>query len=259
MHSSPSIMHSVPAWVVQTSTIVGLFMLWTVIAYFTNEPAILPTPAATFQAMANLIARGTLTAAVQESLLTLIIGCAICIVCVVPFALLIAQSRQIASVLQPMVRFISCVPAIALIPLFIVWFGFSTNAVYATLFYTSTIPLLFSVITGVQKIPRVYADGLRPLGAGQFRIVRDVYLPGAMPGIEVGIRLALSYGWRAVIAGELIIGSSGLGRVLAQARTSNQVDQIIAVMIVIAVLFLIIDRLILFPWNQLVSSRWSSF
>ncbi|WP_072597170.1 ABC transporter permease [Sinorhizobium americanum] len=248
-----------PAWVVQTSSIFGLFLVWTVASRFVAEPAILPSPAASFQAMADLIARGTLTSAVQESLITLVIGCAICIICVVPFALLIAQSRQLAMILQPMVRFISCVPAIALIPLFIVWFGFSTKAVYATLFYTSAIPLLFSVITGVQKIPRVYADGLRPLGAGPFRIVRDVYLPGAMPGIEVGIRLALSYGWRAVIAGELIIGSSGLGRVLAQARAANQVDQIIAVMIAIAVLFLIIDRLILFPWNRLISSRWSSF
>ncbi|OAP50129.1 ABC transporter permease [Sinorhizobium americanum] len=248
-----------PAWVVQTSSIFGLFLVWTVASRFVAEPAILPSPAASFQAMADLIARGTLTSAVQESLITLVIGCAICIICVVPFALSIAQSRQLAMILQPMVRFISCVPAIALIPLFIVWFGFSTKAVYATLFYTSAIPLLFSVITGVQKIPRVYADGLRPLGAGPFRIVRDVYLPGAMPGIEVGIRLALSYGWRAVIAGELIIGSSGLGRVLAQARAANQVDQIVAVMIAIAVLFLIIDRLILFPWNQLISSRWSSF
>ncbi|APG86661.1 alkanesulfonates transport system permease protein (plasmid) [Sinorhizobium americanum CCGM7] len=258
MHRSSSLMH-LPAWVVQTSSIFGLFLVWTVASRFVAEPAILPSPAASFQAMADLIARGTLTSAVQESLITLVIGCAICIICVVPFALLIAQSRQLAMILQPMVRFISCVPAIALIPLFIVWFGFSTKAVYATLFYTSAIPLLFSVITGVQKIPRVYADGLRPLGAGPFRIVRDVYLPGAMPGIEVGIRLALSYGWRAVIAGELIIGSSGLGRVLAQARAANQVDQIIAVMIAIAVLFLIIDRLILFPWNRLISSRWSSF
>jgi ABC-type nitrate/sulfonate/bicarbonate transport system permease component len=258
MHKSSSLLH-LPAWVVQASSIIGLFLVWAVASTFVAEPTILPSPAVSFQAMATLVARGTLTSAVQESLITLVIGCAICIVCVVPFALLIAQSRRLALILQPMVRFISCVPAIALIPLFIVWFGFSTKAVYATLFYTSAIPLLYSVITGVQKIPRVYADGLRPLGAGPFRIVRDVYLPGAMPGIEVGIRLALSYGWRAVIAGELIIGSSGLGRVLAQARSANQVDQIIAVMIAIAVLFLIIDRLILFPWNQLISSRWSSF
>ena len=85
-----------------------------------------------------------------------------------------------------MVRFISNVPAIALIPLFIVWFGFTDRAVYATLVYTAAIPLLFSVMTGVQKIPQVYVNGLKPLGAGTLHTIRAVYLPGATPGIVVG-------------------------------------------------------------------------
>lgn len=248
-----------PAWIIQGATIAGLIGLWELVAFLRGEPDVVPGPIASIAAIGQLITRGSLAAAVQESLTTLVIGCAICIAAVIPVALLIARNRHVAGILQPMVRFMSCVPAIALIPLFIVWFGFSTRAVYATLFYTSAVPLLFSVITGVQKIPPVYAEGLRPLGAGPLRIVRDVYLPGALPGIEVGVRLALSYGWRAVIAGELIIGSSGLGRLLAQARAANQVDQIIAVMIVTAALFLIIDRLILYPWNRVVAARWSSF
>jgi ABC-type nitrate/sulfonate/bicarbonate transport system permease component len=248
---------NIPAFILQGGTIVGLLVLWDLSARWIGNSAVVPGPLQCLDEIRALIARGTLTAAAQESFKTLIIGCAICIAVIIPLALLIAQNRHVAAVLQPMVRFISCVPAIALIPLFIVWFGFSQKAVYATLFYTSAIPLLFSVLTGVQKIPPIYADGLRPLGASNLRIIQDVYLPGAVPGIEVGIRLALSYGWRAVIAGELIIGSSGLGRMLAQSRASNQVDQIIAVMIVIAILFLIIDRLILYPWNQVITSRWS--
>lgn len=260
---SPAAHHSgrpvrLPPIILQSGAVLGLFIAWELCARLAGNPAVFPGPMQCLDQIRLLIVRGTLPAAVQESLKTLIVGCSICIAIVIPLALLIAQNRHVAAVLQPMVRFISCVPAIALIPLFIVWFGFSTTAVYATLFYTSAIPLLFSVLTGVQKIPSIYAEGLKPLGAKKFRIMRDVYLPGAVPGIEVGIRLALSYGWRAVIAGELIVGSSGLGRMLAQSRAANQIDQIIAVMIVIAILFLIIDRLILYPWNQVINSRWST-
>jgi ABC-type nitrate/sulfonate/bicarbonate transport system permease component len=83
-------------------------------------------------------------------------------------------------------------------------------------------------------------------------------LPGAVPGILVGIRLTLSYGWRAVIAGELIVGSSGLGRLLAESRASNNIDEIIAVMILIGILFLVIDRLFLYPWDKVFTSRWQA-
>lgn len=250
--------YRLPSWLLQLGTILALLAIWGIAAELMNKPAVLPGPLACLKAMGNLIARGTLLSAAQSSFTTLLIGCALCIALVIPMAMLIALNHRFASLIQPMVRFISSVPAIALIPLFIVWFGFSQRAVYATLIYTAAIPLLFSVLTGVQKIPPVYASGLRPLGASTGRIIRDVYLPGAVPGIVVGIRLTLSYGWRAVIAGELIVGSSGLGRMLAQSRASNQVDQIIAVMIVICILFLVVDRLFLHPWDQVISSRWTA-
>lgn len=247
-----------PAWLLQSGTMLALLLLWVIVASSKGDPLVLPTPWECLAAAGELIARGTLLSAAQSSFTTLLVGSAICVGVVVPLAMLIALSRTAASLLQPMVRFISSVPAIALIPLFIVWFGFSQRAVYATLFYTSAIPLFFAVLTGVQKVPTVYASGLRTLGAGNARIARDVYLPGAVPGIMVGIRLTLSYGWRAVIAGELIVGSNGLGRLLAESRASNQIDEIIAVMLVIGTLFLVIDRLFLQPWDQLLTSRWST-
>lgn len=245
-----------PAWVLQTCTVVGIILLWALIAVWVDDPGVLPTPTACLDAVLKLLARGTLVSATQSSFTTLVIGSVICISVIIPFALVLALSRSLSAILQPMVRFISAVPAIALIPLFIVWFGFSQRAVYATLFYTAAIPLLFSVLTGVQKIPTVYAQGLMTLGASTSRIIAGVYLPGAVPGILVGIRLTLSYGWRAVIAGELIVGSSGLGRLLAESRASNNVDEIIAVMIIIGILFLVIDRLFLYPWDKVFTSRW---
>jgi ABC-type nitrate/sulfonate/bicarbonate transport system permease component len=245
-------------WLLQAVPFVVLAALWQVGATRVDDAAVLPTPAQVLSASGELLSRGILPAAAQSSFTTLLLGTGITIAIVVPFALLLALNSGAAGLIQPMVRFISNVPAIALIPLFIVWFGFTQKAVYATLVYTAAVPLLFSVMTGVQKIPQVYVNGLKPLGAQTLHTVHAVYLPGAFPGIVVGIRLAFSYGWRAVVAGELIIGSGGLGEMLSRARATNQVDEIVAVMIVISILFLVIDRLFLFPWEQVIASRWSA-
>lgn len=245
-------------WLLQAIPFAVLLALWQLASVRFDDPTVLPGPARVADAASELISRGILTTAAQGSFTTLIIGTGLTVAVVLPVALLLALNKTAAGLIQPMVRFISNVPAIALIPLFIVWFGFTDRAVYATVVYTAAIPLLFSTMTGVQKIPQVYVNGLKPLGAGTLHTVRAVYLPGATPGIVVGIRLAFSYGWRSVIAGELIIGSGGLGEMLSRARSTNQVDEIIAVMIVVAILFLVIDRLFLFPWEQVVASRWSA-
>ena len=235
-----------------------LFLGWQLAATGLNNATVLPDPVQVVAATAELAARGILPSAAQSSFTTLLVGTGATVAVILPLATVLALHGDASSLIQPLVRFISNVPAIALIPLFIVWFGFTQRAVLATVVYTAAIPLLFSVITGVQKIPPVYANGLRPLGAGMLHTIRAVYLPGALPGIVVGIRLAFSYGWRAVVAGELIIGSGGLGEMLSRARSTNQVDEIIAVMVMICVLFVVIDRLFLFPWEQVIAARWSS-
>lgn len=245
-------------WVLQAIPFFVLLALWQLSSIQFDDPTVLPGPARVMDAAGELIVRGILPTAAQSSFTTLVIGTGITVAVVLPLALLIALNKTAAGLIQPMVRFVSNVPAIALIPLFIVWFGFTNKAVYATLVYTAAIPLLFAVMTGVQKIPQVYVNGLKPLGAGTLHTIRAVYLPGATPGIVVGIRLAFSYGWRSVVAGELIIGSGGLGEMLSRARSTNQIDEIIAVMIVISILFLVIDRLFLFPWEQVVAGKWSS-
>jgi ABC-type nitrate/sulfonate/bicarbonate transport system permease component len=245
-------------WLLQAIPFAALLPLWQLAAERIDDDTILPGPARVAEAAAELVTRGILPAAAQGSFTTLLIGTGVTIAIVLPLAILLALNSTAAGLIQPMVRFISNVPAIALIPLFIVWFGFTDRAVYATLVYTAAIPLLFSAMTGVQKIPQVYVNGLKPLGASTLHTIRAVYLPGATPGIVVGIRLAFSYGWRSVVAGELIIGSGGLGEMLSRARSTNQIDEIIAVMIVISILFLVIDRLFLFPWEQIVAGRWSS-
>lgn len=248
----------IATWMAQTVPFVVALVLWTLLAGRIQDVQVLPSPARVVTAGREMLARGSLWSAAQESLATLALGALICIAITVPIGATLALSVKTAKLVMPMVKFFSNVPAMALIPLFIIWFGFSRNTVYATLLYTAALPLFFATFTGVQKIPRVYASGLKTMGASSVRILRDVFIPGALPGIAVGIRLALAYGWRAVVAGELIVGTGGLGLLLSRSRVANQVDQIVATMVCIAVLFIVIDRLLIFPWEEKITSRWTS-
>jgi taurine transport system permease protein len=108
----------------------------------------------------------------------------------------------------------------------------------------------------VRAIPEAYTLALRSLGASRLRLVKDVYLPGALPSIVVGLRLGMGYGWRALIAAEMLVRKGGLGDLIFGARTFGQIDRIITGMIVIGCLYVVVDRLIIQPIENLTIARW---
>ena len=73
-------------------------------------------------------------------------------------------------------------------------------------------------MAGVRTVPGQLVNAVRVLGASRARLVRDVWLPGSLPGIVVGVRMGIAYGWRALIAGEMVVGTGGIGYLLFQAR-----------------------------------------
>jgi ABC-type nitrate/sulfonate/bicarbonate transport system permease component len=108
----------------------------------------------------------------------------------------------------------------------------------------------------VRAIPESYTLALRSLGASRLRLVTDVYLPGALPAIVVGLRLGMGYGWRALIAAEMLVRKGGLGDLIFGARTFGQIDRIIVGMIMIGCLYIVVDRLIVQPIENITVARW---
>src|SRR5262249_30411647 len=117
-------------------------------------------------------------------------------------------------------------------------------------------PTIVSAVGGVRAIPEHYMLALRSLGASRLRLVKDVYLPGALPSIVVGLRLGMGYGWRALIAAEMLVRKGGLGDLIFGARTFGQIDRITVGMIVIGCLYIVVDRLIIQPIETLTVARW---
>jgi ABC-type nitrate/sulfonate/bicarbonate transport system permease component len=206
----------------------------------------------------ELVEQGQLPAYLSRSLRTLGVCTVIATVIGVPVGIAIGLSPLLSQSVDQTLRFLRNVSSIALIPLFIVWFGIGPEAVYAVVLYTMFIPIIYNSSDGVRSVPRRYGMVVKTLGGSWWHEVKDAYLPGALPGVFVGFKLAISYGWRSAVGAELLLGEAGMGGLLASGRTAGRIDQIILAMIVIGITFVVIDGLVLKSLEQLTSRRWST-
>jgi taurine transport system permease protein len=204
----------------------------------------------------DLLDEGALPVYVSESLKRLGLGAVLAVAIGVPLGLLLGANRYGAMTFGPFLRFFQAVSGIALLPLFLVWFGFTETTIQLVILYTALVPIIFMTMMGVRTIPPIYRDALRTLGGDRIRLIRDVYLPGALASIVVGVRLGIGYGWRALIAGEMLVGAGGLGFMIFDARRFHVLGQIVAGMIIIGILYVVIDRLILAPIEDATVRRW---
>jgi NitT/TauT family transport system permease protein/taurine transport system permease protein len=111
-------------------------------------------------------------------------------------------------------------------------------------------------MVGVQTVPAAYGNALRTLGASRFYLFTHVWLPGALPSILLGARLGLAYGWRALIAAEMVLNAGGLGYLLFQSGGARNTSVIVFEMVLMGVIWVFIDRAILRPIEVQTVVRW---
>jgi NitT/TauT family transport system permease protein/taurine transport system permease protein len=235
----------------------GFLGAWTLAsATLPLPPYYLPPPAAVLTAGSELVVKGILPLYVAESLRRILTAAVVALVVAVPTGLVLGMSRRVADVLYPVLSFFQSVSGIAWLPLMLVWFGFGERTIVVAVNYTVVFPVIFNAMLGVRSVPRIYVNALRTLGASRWRIVRDVLLPGALPNIATGMRLGLAYGWRALIAAEMLVGAHGLGSMIFGAQNFHLTARIMLGMAVIGALWMLLDYFVLRPVEEATIARW---
>ena len=217
---------------------------------------LLVAPPAVWSAFVVLVTHGILAEYASASLRMIGAAALISFLIGVPLGFAVGTNRYAARSLEGTLRFLQGISGIAWLPLAILWFGFSNTTTLTIVIYTLIVPIVFNTMTGVRASPENYALALQSLGAGRLRIVWDVYLPGALPSIVVGMRLGMGYGWRALIASEMLVRQGGLGDLIFGARTFGQIDRIMVGMVVIGTLYIVVDRLLVQPIESMTIARW---
>jgi NitT/TauT family transport system permease protein/taurine transport system permease protein len=206
--------------------------------------------------MTDLMAKGILPTYVIESLRRIVVAALLGLLAGVPLGLVLGMSRRVADFFYPLLNFFQSVSGIAWLPLMLVWFGFGEKTILVAVNYTVLFPLVFNVVLGVRSVPRLYVNALRTLGAPRWRIVWDVLIPGALPSIATGMRLGLAYGWRALIAAEMLVGAHGLGFMIFNAQSFHLTARIMLGMGAIGVLWVVLDYFLLRPLEEATIARW---
>lgn len=233
-----------------------LAVWWGVYVIFDPAPTKLVNPAKVVDAFFEVVREGTLPAYISRSLGRLLLGTVIGVVVGIPVGWLLGLDKDIANAAEPALRFFNAISGIAWLPLMITWFGFTERTISSIIIYTMIFPVVFNTMVGVRTVPPVLRDATRSMGASWPRVIRDVYVPGSFPSVMTGLRLGIGFGWRALIAGEFVVGGGGLGFLIFDARTAGIIERVMLGMIVLGALWLMIDRLILRPIEEYTAVKW---
>jgi NitT/TauT family transport system permease protein/taurine transport system permease protein len=174
----------------------------------------------------------------------------------VAFGVLAGMNRALSAYLEPVGVFMNSVSGIAWIPLAIVWFGVGWVTTLFIMLNTIFWLMFFNSMMGVRAVPRVLEQGVQTLGGTRLDVILQVYLPGAMPSIITGARMSLAFGWRALIAAEMIGGSDGLGFMIFVSAQEFKTEEVFLGVILISLIYLATDRWLLAPLEKWTIERW---
>jgi NitT/TauT family transport system permease protein len=217
-------------------------LVWTLVAGSGAFPeTIFPDPVAVYQAAWEMIESGVLWSDIGVSMSRAAIGFLIGASLGVTVGLLTGRVRIIRMLLNPFMTLLRPIPAIALVPVAIVWFGIGEGSKYFVISYTVFLAVWFNTHHGMEYIPEVYVRASRSLGASRVREFFLVIIPAAAPHILAGIRLGVALAFLSLVAAELSGASSGLGYRLQEARQYIRTDRMFALLIILGAIGALID------------------
>lgn len=236
---------------------VPVVLLWWAVATWGSFPkAFFPGPADVVERFVTLTYTGVLPAYLEDSIGRLALGAGIGIAIAIPLGLLVGLSPLAYRALWPLVLFFQAIGDIAWLPILLIWFGFGLTTMTFVIVYTVVFPIVFNTVLGVRSVHRDLPRAALSLGASRWAVLREVIVPGALPNIVTGLRNGLGYGWRALIAAEIIVGTSGIGFLMFDARRAGSATEIVLGMIVLGLLWYAVDSWILAPIERATGERW---
>ncbi|MCX5530158.1 ABC transporter permease [Streptomyces sp. NBC_00006] len=236
---------------------VPVVAVWWLLAEFEVFPrSFFAGPGTVLATLGGLLEKGILPGYLSDSLTRLAYGVGFGLLIGLPLGFAVAMIGRLRRFFWPILLFFQAIADIAWLPIVIVWFGFSLTAVTFVIVYTIVFPLMLSVVAGVEQVPRELVRAARSLGAGRWRVFVEVIVPGSLPSVAGGIRTGLGYGWRALVAAEIIVGTSGIGYMMFDARRVGDISQVFLGMVVLGALWYALDALILAPFERATVERW---
>jgi NitT/TauT family transport system permease protein len=170
-------------------------------------------------------------------------------------AILIGVSTRLHYLFEPLIVALNTSPIIAFVPVVVVWFGVGTQSKAIMVFLAAVIPIVINTVTGITEVHESWIRACRAFGAKRPQVIAKAILPGALPAVMVGVRLAVGRAVVGLIAAEMYVSVRGIGRLIQVYSTSDRAAQIFVLVTVVAsfgfVLVALLRRIenFLVPWS----------
>lgn len=190
----------------------------------------------------ELVSDGSIQMAVVSSITRGLFGYALACVIGCLIGMLIIKSETIRKYLKPLITGIQTLPSVCWVPFAILWFGLGNDAIIFVVVMGSCLSIALSVESAIRNIEPLYMAVASIMGAKGFKLITKVIIPAAMPSLISGFRQGWSFAWRALMSGEVISSSIGLGYTLMLGRNLADINQVMLVMIIIIIIGVIMDK-----------------
>ncbi|MFE7889795.1 ABC transporter permease [Streptomyces sp. NPDC057412] len=224
------------------------------------DPGAIPAPWTVVETGAHLWTDGTLPDDILTSLRRAATGFALGLVAGVVLALASGLTRTGEALIDGTVNLNRAIPTLGLIPLFILWLGIGETFKIAIIAIVVYIPIYLNTHAALSGIDSRFVELAEVQGLNRVRFIRQIVVPGALPGFFVGLRLGVTGSWLGLVVLEQINATSGLGYMMFQAQNYGQTDVILVGLVVYGVFGLVSDsavRLIerrVLSWRRTLSS-----
>jgi ABC-type nitrate/sulfonate/bicarbonate transport system permease component len=242
-------------FVIKAVTLLIVLGGWEIAGRYVN-PLFLSSPSAIAVAFVNLTTSGELPQAIASSLLAFFVGMAFAIVVGIGIGVAMGRVRMLEYILEPYVNALYSTPSIALIPLFILWFGVGLVSKIIIIFTLSVFIVIINTFSGVKNLSQGVIDIGAAFGASERQIFWKVILPASLPFIMTGLRLAVGRGVLAMIVAEFFTAIAGLGGMIVKYGNFFETAKMFVPIIVVSLLGVTFVEIIkyiekrLAPWKE---------
>jgi sulfonate transport system permease protein len=247
----------IPRPVRRLAVIVALLALWQLAsAVGWLSPQTLPSPLHTIATAGQMLRAGDLGPAMLTSVRRVAVGLAFGIPAGLLLALVSGLFRSGEDLVDSPMQMLRTLPFLGITPLFILWFGIGDTPKIALVVLGVCFPVYINTFVGIRNVDGKLVEVAGTFGVRRLALVGSVIIPGALPNILVGIRIALGTAWLALIVGEQINADGGIGFLMLDAQNNLETDRILVCLVIYALLGLASDYIVralerlLLTWRQ---------
>ena len=244
---------SIPLWrrlrrLIPFIVFIGLWQLFS----SDSSTALLPSPVDIVQRLWDDVRSGDLAEAAKPTAIRGFAGLGIAVVCGIALGLAMGRIRPVRAAFEPLLAVTFPIPRLALYPVMVLVFGLGATTEIILVALECTYPLAYNTLAGVEGIQRDMLRSARNAGASGLRVTTGVLFRGALPSILAGMRIAVPVMLIVVVIVEMLSGSVGLGYLIRNAQTQFEPDAALAVVLALAIVGYLLDRLIVLLTRTLV-------